>query len=82
MANKHILTVFHVVMNVVVVVLFAYAAQNYRDRQPLASFGLVVLSLVLPVAIATRISWTAGFDHGYQAGVAAADPAVSPASNP
>lgn len=73
MAQKHLLTVFHCVIALVVTAIGTAWASTAMERQPVAALITAFASIVLPVAIATRVAWASG----YAAGIKAAPGTVS-----
>lgn len=61
---KTALTVFHCLMALVVTNFGLRLAAGQADEHPVQSLLIALAAVVLPVLIATRISWRAGFDAG------------------
>jgi hypothetical protein len=63
-AGKHWLTVFHCAFALVATPLGFWWAGTICDTMPWQALLLAVGSVVLPVFIASRVSWRAGFEAG------------------
>jgi NhaP-type Na+/H+ or K+/H+ antiporter len=67
MATKHLLTVFHSLMAVVVTTIGWLLAGQIADQKPIMAVVAGIAAIIIPVAIATRVAWTAGYAAGSQA---------------
>jgi hypothetical protein len=68
MATKHILTVFHCIMALVVTWMGFVLARLIVDQEPIMAAVARIAAIILPVAIATRVAWAAGYAAGSDAG--------------
>jgi hypothetical protein len=65
---KLFLTIFHCVIALIITVVGAFLANGLVNSQPMGAFLVAVISVVLPVLIATRVSWASGYEHGFRDG--------------
>ena len=64
MITKHVLTVFHCFIAVLLTSLGLFLANQIREKQPLSAIIVALGMIVLPVVIATRIGWRTGYEAG------------------
>lgn len=67
MITKHVLTVFHCFIAVLLTSLGLFLANQIREKQPLSAIIVALGMIVLPVVIATRIGWRTGYEAGKRA---------------
>jgi uncharacterized membrane protein len=73
-AFKHLLTIGHALMALVVTGVGFYLADDLSEKQPWAAFLMIVAVTVFPAIIATRIGWSAGYEAGKRDGLRSMSP--------
>jgi hypothetical protein len=64
LAQKHLLTILHCVIALVVTIPGMVWSRIMAESQPLGSLFVLVGVVVLPVFIATRVAWASGYAAG------------------
>ena len=67
---KHALTVFHCFVALIISIAGAIIANDLRNSQAIGFYFVSVVSILLPVVIATRVSWASGYERGFRDGAA------------
>jgi hypothetical protein len=61
-AGKNVLTIIHVIIAAIVTPVGLSLARGVASDKPVQSSLVALLAIVLPVFIATRVAWRAGFE--------------------
>ena len=62
--QKHQYTILHCITGLVITLGGINWSSRVAEDRPLAAFVLLIISVVAPVFIATRVAWAAGFASG------------------
>jgi hypothetical protein len=65
--SKHLLTIFHCVMAAVIASLGLSLAAGMAREHPVQSRLVGLAVIIVPVLIATRVSWRVGYEAGRRA---------------
>jgi hypothetical protein len=64
MSQKHVLTILHCVLALVLIPAGLWWARSVYEQDPLAGLVLSVGAVVLPVLVVTRVAWASGYEAG------------------